>query len=175
MGSLSAVVGREVSLDSYLPDWLEEGIESSLRDSEDDAPPVPIAVQSISSAQSISSSSPRAIASSSRNGNTPVVLTPTGPSPSGSYTRQNGKGNWTDLDTFYADAGNEEEVEETEEEESEEEEDEEEDGEEGESGEEGEEEDESGEEAASGDEPETETDSTDEDADERAHILHHAR
>ena len=172
MGSLSAVVGREVSLDSYLPDWLEEGIESSLRDSEDDAPPVPIAVQSISSAQSISSSSPRAIASSSRNGNTPVVLTPTGPSPSGSYTRQNGKGNWTDLDTFYADAGNEEEVEE--EEESEEEEDEEEDGEEGESGEEGEE-DESGEEAASGDEPETETDSTDEDADERAHILHHAR
>ena len=173
MGSLSAVVGREVSLDSYLPDWLEEGIESSLRDSEDDAPPVPIAVQSISSAQSISSSSPRAIASSSRNGNTPVVLTPTGPSPSGSYTRQNGKGNWTDLDKFYADAGSEEEVEE--EEESEEEEDEEEDGEEGESGEEGEEEDESGEEAASGDEPETETDSTDEDADERAHILHHAR
>ena len=58
---------------------------------------------------------------------------------------------------------------------SEEEEDEEEDGEEGESGEEGEEEDESGEEAVSGDERETETDSTDEDADERAHILHHAR
>ncbi|KAK7691132.1 hypothetical protein QCA50_006235 [Cerrena zonata] len=161
LGSLSAVIGREVALDSYLPEWLEEGVESSLRDSEDDAPQLPIAAQSISS-----TSSPRAIAPSSRN--TPVILTPTGPSPSGSYVRQNGKNNWTDLDKFYADA---ERTEEDEEEESEEEEEEE----EGEGSDDGEEEEEESDrdEAASGEEPET--DSADEDADENAHILHHAR
>lgn len=159
LGSLSAVIGRDVSLDSYLPDWLEEGIESSLRDSEDDAPQAPIAVQSISS------TSPRVIASSSRN--TPVVLTPTGSSPSGSYVRQNGKGDWNDLDKFYADAESTEE--EDEEDESEEEEDEE----GAESGEEVEEDESEGDGEEPGEEPET--DSADEDADEKAHILHHAR
>jgi AP-3 complex subunit beta len=94
--------------DIFLPDWLEQGVESSLRDSEDETPPVPL---SLSSAQG---SVPRSIASSSRA--SPVVLTPSGPSPAGSYSRpESGKAPWTDLDAFYADT-NEREQEESEEE-----------------------------------------------------------
>ena len=92
---------------SVLPDWLEQGIESSLRDSEDDVPsPASHAVTSIQSAV------PRSVASSSRN--TPIVLTPTVPSPAGSFggRPEVSKGPWTDLDQFYADINTDEEQEE---------------------------------------------------------------
>jgi len=115
-GSLEAITGKGMIGNHYLPDWLEEGVESSLRDAEEEAPPVPT---SIASAQT---SMPRSIASSSRA--SPVVLTPTGPSPAGSYIRQEtGKAPWTDLDSFYADTHEQEdsEEEETEEEDTEEE------------------------------------------------------
>ena len=83
----------------FLPDWLEKGIESSLRDTEDDTPPM--------LAQAHVGVAPRAITSSTRA--TPVVLSPSsGPSPAGSYVRQeDGKTAWTDLDQFYADVNDE--------------------------------------------------------------------
>ncbi len=31
-----------MQMDTVLPDWLEKGVESSLRDSEDDKPPAPV-------------------------------------------------------------------------------------------------------------------------------------
>ncbi|KAI0806028.1 adaptin N terminal region-domain-containing protein [Irpex lacteus] len=105
LGSLGAITGKDMAGDVFLPDWLEQGVEPSLRDTEDDAPPTSV---------------PRSIASSNRA--TPVVLTPSGPSPAGSFSRtETGKAAWTDLDSFYADT-KEEEEEESEEESSEEEE-----------------------------------------------------
>ena len=129
LGSLGAITGKNMAGDVFLPDWLEQGVESSLRDTEEDAPAAPL---SLSSAQT---SVPRSIASSNRA--TPIVLTPTGPSPAGSYSRpESGKAPWTDLDSFYADTNEEEEEEEGSEEETDEGEDEEEDGEESSEGEE---------------------------------------
>ncbi|KAI0090180.1 adaptin N terminal region-domain-containing protein [Irpex rosettiformis] len=114
LGSLGAITGKDMAGDVFLPDWLEQGVESSLRDTEEDAPPVPL---SLSSAQT---SIPRSIASSNRA--TPIVLTPTGSSPAGSYTRpETGKAPWTDLDSFYAEANEEEESEEETDEDSEDE------------------------------------------------------
>ena len=73
-----------------LPDWLEQGTESSLRDTEDDVQPPGLA----------QATKPRSIASMS-HGPTPIVLTPTGghsPAVTGSSPVP-----WTDLDKFYAD------------------------------------------------------------------------
>ncbi|KZT06124.1 uncharacterized protein LAESUDRAFT_813041 [Laetiporus sulphureus 93-53] len=110
-GTLGGITGKE-SMESRLPDWLEEGTEPSLRDSEDDVPPMP-AVTQISS-QGVG---PRSITART----SPVVLTPTdGTPPSGSFGRQDGaKGTYTDLDQFYADINEEKEDEEEEDEESE--------------------------------------------------------
>ncbi|KAI0346195.1 hypothetical protein BDW22DRAFT_1323138 [Trametopsis cervina] len=122
LGSLGAITGKDMAMDNFMPDWLEKGVESSLRDSVEDAPPAPT---SFSSAQT---SVPRSIASSNRA--SPIVLTPTGPSPSGSYSRpETGKAPWNDLDSFYADTDKQkpEDSEESEDEDSEE-------GEDGESG-----------------------------------------
>lgn len=166
LGSLGAITGKNMAGDVFLPDWLEQGVESSLRDTEEDAPAAPL---SLSSAQT---SVPRSIASSNRA--TPIVLTPTGPSPAGSYSRpESGKAPWTDLDSFYADTNEEEEEEE---EESEEETD------------EGEEEEENGEESSEGEEHqgsvepeesgEEESDSAEEDDDhegEEHNLLHTSR
>jgi AP-3 complex subunit beta len=84
-------------MDTLLPDWLENGVESSLRDTEETAPAL----------------APQPILAVQRNKGiaSPVVLTPSGgSSPVGSQTRSGGsKGPWMDLDKFYAD---EEEVEE---------------------------------------------------------------
>lgn len=73
-----------------LPEWLEQGTESSLRDTEDDAQP-PAFVQ-VTTTRSIASAS---------HGPTPIILTPTGrhsPTTTGSSPAP-----WTDLDKFYAD------------------------------------------------------------------------
>ncbi|KAA1467419.1 hypothetical protein DENSPDRAFT_862985 [Dentipellis sp. KUC8613] len=154
LGTLTLVTGHEMHGDRMLPDWLEQGIEPALRDSEEDAaPPVHAPV-------------PTAIGHTARGvgaaaAQTPVVLTPAGSSgvgsPVGSVPK---KGAFVDLDSFYA---SEEEEEEESEEGSEEEEEGEEDGEADEKGagheREGEEEDGSGdeddeEEEESGDEEE---------------------
>ncbi|KAI0730068.1 adaptin N terminal region-domain-containing protein [Fomitopsis betulina] len=108
-GTLSAVTGKE-SLESHLPDWLEEGTEPSLRDSEEDMPTAPVVTQISSQASAV----PRPISSRT----TPIVLSPS-ESRTSTSNRQNGaKANWMDLDRFYEDA-NEEEDEETDSEESE--------------------------------------------------------
>ncbi|EIW57778.1 uncharacterized protein TRAVEDRAFT_169778 [Trametes versicolor FP-101664 SS1] len=105
-GSLAALTGRWTGGDGYLPDWLEEGIDSSLRDTEADMPQAPVYV-------SQSSSAARSIGPSSRA--SPVVLTPTGGvSPAGSITRPDGgKAAYMDLDKFYEDAEEEDESEES--------------------------------------------------------------
>ena len=108
-------------MDTLLPDWLEKGVESSLRDTEDEAAPaLPLA-----SAQVLSIAGGRR----GRSGSgvvTPVVLMPSGESsPANSQIRGIGgggstsKGAWMDLDKFYADT--EEGEEESEEEDGEEE------------------------------------------------------
>ncbi len=104
---MAAVTGRWAGSDNYLPDWLEEGTESSLRDTEADIPQVPVYASQASATRSIASSS-RA---------SPVVLSP---SPSGSFTKQEAtKAAYMDLDRFYEDAEDNEESEESESEESE--------------------------------------------------------
>lgn len=88
--------------DRILPDWLEEGTETSLRDTEDDTPPPAVAAVFTSAQRSKGSSR---LAS-------PAILTPAeGSSPAGSTMRNNiSKGPWTDLDKFYDedDSGHEE-------------------------------------------------------------------
>ncbi|THH13958.1 hypothetical protein EUX98_g9663 [Antrodiella citrinella] len=139
LGSIRSITNRDTYNNMYLPDWLENGIDSSLRDSADDAAPQPMAAVTSLSAAAV----PRSIASSSRN--TPVVLTPTGPSPAGSFSgRQEAtnKVGWTDLDKFYEEGSEDEEDDDDNDEEEEEEEDaEEEEEEEGEEEEDGSEED----------------------------------
>lgn len=87
-----------MQMDNILPDWMEKGVEPSLRYSEDDKPsrPVPTAISS---------------STDSRARGTPVVLTPTtGQRPD---SRQEGaKGAAThDLESFYADTASTEESE----------------------------------------------------------------
>ncbi|KAJ7178612.1 adaptin N terminal region-domain-containing protein [Mycena crocata] len=95
LGSLRMITHKPMHGDSTLPDWLEQGVESSLRDTDDDitAPPPSITF----SASAPLSSRPKGLAS-------PVVLTPAAGSPSGGV-----KGQWTDLDKFYEDEEEEEE------------------------------------------------------------------
>ncbi|KAJ3510883.1 hypothetical protein NLJ89_g4416 [Agrocybe chaxingu] len=120
LGSLGGVTRRTMRMDDVLPDWLEKGVENSLRDSEYDAPPAPPVPTAISSSGQVQMKG-KAPASS------PIVLTPTGPG-SRPDSRTGGKGPWTDSDAFYAEDDKEDEG--SDEEESEEEE-------EGSSGEEG--------------------------------------
>jgi hypothetical protein len=77
-----------------LPDWLEGGVESSLRDTEDDNPvaAMPVNPMTMPSAQQRS----KGLAS-------PIILTPhSGSSPVGGGLGNAGlKVPWTDLDKFY--------------------------------------------------------------------------
>lgn len=92
-----------------LPEWLEQGIDPALRDSDDDAPQVASSVQAISSQATSSQRVPTPA------GSTPVVLTPIGGS-----TPKDTK-DWRDLNKFYAsESESEDESEEEEEEEVEE-------------------------------------------------------
>ena len=96
IGTVSVIIGKPMRMDDVLPDWLERGVESSLRDSEDDAPPsdVPMALSSGGKQLMKGVLTP------------PVVLT-----PSGGSSPRNG-GTWRDLDSFYADTEEESEEEE---------------------------------------------------------------
>ena len=82
--------------DRHLPFWLEQGINSSLRDTEEDISVVSFTAMSSAQAQ-------RALGLAQAG--SPVVLTPTeGTSPAGPGIRGGGgKGPWTDLDKFYED------------------------------------------------------------------------
>jgi len=101
LGSISMLLGKELPGDRYLPDWPEEGTDSSLRDTEDDNPPLPVYAQR----------SVQGVAVSSRVAS-PVVLTPVGaPSPVGSMSHQRGQWKDLDLNKFYDDDSEEEESE----------------------------------------------------------------
>nr|GAT60931.1 predicted protein [Mycena chlorophos] len=121
LGSLASITQKPMQGDSHLPDWLERGVESSLRDTEEDRPaPAPLSLGSTPSA------APRSLGGPSPA----VVLTP-------GSSNATPKPQWTDLDKFYEDDGEEEDEDEDDEpeddEEEEDEEDEEEEGSEGES------------------------------------------
>lgn len=137
IGTLGLVLGRDVPNARLLPDWLEHGVESSLRYAPDDALPSSSATAAVTAIGHVAPSSSR---TGTGGHSTPiVVLTPAGssggPSPAGSVPNKAG---WTDLDAFYANESEEEEEEESEDDESEEE--------ESEEGEDDEDEDEDGEE-----------------------------
>jgi len=90
LATSSLVIGRAMALAQGLPEWLEQGTESSLRDTEDDIHPPGL----------VQVSTPRSIVSIS-HGPIPITLTPTGgysPAATGSSPAP-----WTDLDKFYAD------------------------------------------------------------------------
>ncbi|KAJ7931408.1 adaptin N terminal region-domain-containing protein [Mycena leptocephala] len=109
LGSLGMITHKPMHGDYSLPDWLERGVESSLRDTEDDAPPPPPPM-------SFSSSAP--VAQRSKGLASPVVLTPSGGSPTGGSGGS--KPQWTDLDKFYEDAEEDEDEEGSEDDEDEE-------------------------------------------------------
>ena len=94
---MGAITGKDMRGDCILPFWLEQGIESSLRDTEEDTPVVSFAAMSSAPAQH--SIEPSHVVS-------PVVLAPT---EGTSFTTPairgggGGKGPFTDLDKFYAD------------------------------------------------------------------------
>jgi AP-3 complex subunit beta len=83
--------------DRILPDWLERGVESALRDTEEDKVQQPVAVV------------PTAISSSDQQrgfSSAPIVLAPGGSSTAGSGALA--KAAWKDLDSFYAEEEEEE-------------------------------------------------------------------
>ena len=122
LGTLGLVLGRDVPNERTLPDWLEHGVESSLRASPDDAPAPPAAVTAIGHVATPGASGSRAGGVGSGGHSTPmVVLTPAGsggPSPVGSVPNKSG---WTDLEKFYASDSEEEDEDEEEEEDDEDE------------------------------------------------------
>ncbi|KAF8510763.1 adaptin N terminal region-domain-containing protein [Gautieria morchelliformis] len=103
LGSLGVLLGKDLPGHRHLPDWLEEGTVSSLRNTEDDTAPVHVytqrALQNIAVPSHIT---------------TPIVLTPGAPSPVSSFT-QGGKWTDLDLDKFYDDDDSEDDSEEEEE------------------------------------------------------------
>jgi len=99
IGSLGVITGRDMRGDHHLPFWLEQGIESSLRDSEEDIPV--ISFTAMSSVQAQRSLGSLQIAS-------PAVLTPTEGTPPGGGIQGGSKGPWMDLDKFYESDDNEE-------------------------------------------------------------------
>lgn len=84
-----------------LPEWLEQGIDPALRDSDDDSPQV--ALSSIAQAISFQGVSSQRVPTPA--GSTPVVLTPAGGS-----TPKDAK-DWRDLNKFYASESESEEEE----------------------------------------------------------------
>ncbi|EGN98995.1 hypothetical protein SERLA73DRAFT_168569 [Serpula lacrymans var. lacrymans S7.3] len=93
IGSLSLTVGKDVGSNTVLPEWLESGIDPTLRVNEDD----PVLTPSVTTARS---QYPIVSANTA-----PIVLTPnqsTSPPGNGS------KVPWKDLDKFYEDESSEE-------------------------------------------------------------------
>src|SRR6266702_8588101 len=111
LGTLGLVLGRDVppAHARILPDWLEHGVESSLRDSPDDfAPPTTATPTAIGH---IATAAMRVGVATGGRSSPIVVLTPAGsggPSPVGSMPN---RGGFTDLDKFYASESEDEEEE----------------------------------------------------------------
>jgi len=102
LGSLGVITGKDMRGDRHLPFWLEQGIESSLRNTEEDIPVVPFTAMSSAQVQ-------RSLGS---HIGSPTVLTPTESiSPAGPGIHGGSKGPWTDLDKFYEEDSEEEETE----------------------------------------------------------------
>lgn len=104
LGTLTAVCGKEPSVEAIaaLPDWLEHGVDSALRHSEEPIAPVVTALSS--------SSAPTGKVAAAAS---PIVLTPRVASPSSQVGSGvgGGKGPWMDLDKFYEDTQEAEEEE----------------------------------------------------------------
>lgn len=100
---MEAVTGRSVGLDSNLrlPDWSEEGTDSSLRDSQEEYATVPAtnltSQRTFSGATGAGGFGSSQISSKSAS---PVVLTPTGRESPGIQGGASGKGQWKNLDEF---------------------------------------------------------------------------
>jgi len=99
IGTLGSLSSKPPSLSAQrLPDWLERGVESSLRDTENEDP---VSGPTFAAPVALSSQQVRASAVS-----TPIVLTPGGgssPQPSKSGGAPSTKGAFMDLDKFYED------------------------------------------------------------------------
>ncbi|KAF9065321.1 adaptin N terminal region-domain-containing protein [Rhodocollybia butyracea] len=139
IGSLGVITGKSALSDTVLPDWLEKGVESSLRDSPDDAPAAPVPSSMSSSAVKTKLGGP-------------VILTPTIGSSSPASSSGNGRKWASNLDEFFNEAAQFEEGSSEEDDDGEEEEDEEEEGKGGTEEEEEEEEEEDGTENSDGSE-----------------------
>ncbi|KAI6037663.1 adaptin N terminal region-domain-containing protein, partial [Pisolithus marmoratus] len=88
IGTLSLVIGKDMHANSFLPEWLEAGIDPALRENKEDMS-TPPALRSIASASVSRPAGPTGI--------TPIVLTPTNSTPT-----HNERETWRDLDRFYA-------------------------------------------------------------------------
>ncbi len=121
LGTLGLVLGRDVLHARLLPDWLEHGVESSLRYVPEATLPS-TSTAAVTAIGHVAPSTSRAGTGLGSGGHsTPIViLTPAGssgvPSPAGSVPNKAG---WTDVDAFYASESEEEQEEESEEEEEE--------------------------------------------------------
>ncbi|KAF9000675.1 adaptin N terminal region-domain-containing protein [Cyathus striatus] len=99
LGTVSLITGRPAQIDSVLPDWLERGVESSLRDTEEDITPQPVLPFAIFGQKPTVEG----------KGSIPVVLTPSVPLRPDSANGS--KRPWSNLDEFYgneAEQGSEE-------------------------------------------------------------------
>ncbi|PBK79829.1 hypothetical protein ARMGADRAFT_1021326 [Armillaria gallica] len=95
LGSSSAVTGKPTLGEPILPDWLEKGVESSLRDTEEDIAPPPAVPIALSSAEQ-------------QRMRERVSLTPTSRTDVGTQSTSS-KVLLTDLDKFYEEEEGEEE------------------------------------------------------------------
>ncbi|KZT56945.1 hypothetical protein CALCODRAFT_483572 [Calocera cornea HHB12733] len=110
LGSLALLLNKFVEGNRALPDWPEEGTDTSLRETEEDRPMAQYAQATVKSMTGFGSGSMPAVP-------TPITLTPAGgSSPAGSAPHE-ARSNWTDLDKFYASTSEEEEEDDEEEEE----------------------------------------------------------
>ena len=111
LGTLGLVLGRDMppAHARILPDWLEHGVESTLRDSPDDFVPPHAPVAPPTAIGHVALRPPGA--GSGGRSSPIVVLTPAGsggPSPAGSMPN---RGGFTDLDKFYESSEEEDEEE----------------------------------------------------------------
>ncbi|KZP00657.1 hypothetical protein CALVIDRAFT_533665 [Calocera viscosa TUFC12733] len=114
LGSLALILNKSVEGNRVLPEWPEEGTDSSLRETEEDRPMAQYAQATVKSMTGFGSGSMAAVP-------TPITLTPAGgSSPAGSAPHER-RAEFTDLDKFYASESSEEEEDEDDEEEEEEE------------------------------------------------------
>jgi len=115
LGSLALMLHKHLEGNRILPDWPEEGTDTSLRETEDDRPMAQYAQATVKSMTGFGSGSMAAVP-------TPITLTPTGgASPAGSAPLER-RAEWNDLDKFYASESDEDEEEEEEEDDDDEEE-----------------------------------------------------